>query len=137
MISFNKLNLEVKSENPQRGVSRMHFYSYRLNLLNALLVSTALASCGQSPDDIATMRVAIDEQILMDTHDVDVADADPLPFAQFEAALLVAVSQNELYRAALAAEIAAKAQVDVASSGTRPPDIKQPQCRPDSGCIQQ
>lgn len=120
MISFNKLNLEVKSENPQRGVSRMHFYSSRLNLLNALLVSTALASCGQSPDDIATMRVAIDEQILMDTHDVDVADADPLPFAQFEAALLVAVSQNELYRAALAAETAAKAQVDVASSGTRP-----------------
>jgi outer membrane protein, adhesin transport system len=120
MISLKHLHSEIKQKKPKQGVSGLRVHNHRLNLLNALVVTTALVGCGQSPEDIATMRLLIDEQILSDTQDSATSETAPLPFEQFEVALFAAVSQNELYRAALATELAAKAQVNVASSGKRP-----------------
>lgn len=110
----------AKSKNRKRSQSGQRIKICRLSLLNALAVSTALVGCGQVPDDIATMRLVIDEQFLSDNGESAASDTAPLSFEQFEAALFAAVSQNELYRAALATELAAKAQVNVASSGNRP-----------------
>ncbi|ARU01724.1 TolC family protein [Yoonia vestfoldensis] len=120
MISAEQSHLNVKTANAKHGVAGSHGRYRRLTLLNALAVTTSLVGCGQAPDDIASMRLVIDEQILLETSDIDATETTPLQLGQFEAALLAAVSQNDLYRAALAAETAAKAQVNTALSSKRP-----------------